>query len=204
MYLFIEETQPENELIHEYLAWVYYHFDQKDKIAEHTQKCLKINSNNLSALYIETASAKAHNDTIIRSLKRLAEKFPKYYRIYLELGEINDEFQQCMYYYRKALTFEPNSAFILACIGFAYIDHNEDEAKKYVEKALKISNSCGWGYAVLGKLGMKNKMIEEAEKNYEKAIELSPFNANFHCFLGDLYSSQNNHAKALCCYQKCT
>ena len=51
---------------------------------------------------------------------------------------------------------------------------------------------------------MKNKMIDEAEKNYMKAIELSPFNVNFHCFLGDLYSSQNNFAKALCCYTKCT
>ncbi len=91
--------------------------------------------------------------------------------------------------YRKALTYDPNSASVLNDFGYMLADRDDrlPEALGMIQKAVALEptngaylDSLGWAYFRLGQYTM-------AETNLQKAIERTPSDASIHDHLGQVY-----------------
>ena len=85
----------------------------------------------------------------------MAKKHPNYYRIYIELGDNVSNISKSISYYQKALEHE-HSAYITACIAYAFTEEDEEEAKNFAEISLNIDPECCWGYLTLAKVEINN------------------------------------------------
>ncbi len=91
--------------------------------------------------------------------------------------------------YRKALTYDPNSASVLNDFGYMLADRDDrvPEAITMIQKAVALEptngaylDSLGWAYFRLGQYAL-------AETNLQKAIERTPSDASIHDHLGQVY-----------------
>ena len=91
--------------------------------------------------------------------------------------------------YRKALSYDPNSATVLNDFGYMLAERDDrvPEALTMIQKAVALEptngaflDSLGWAYFRLGQYAM-------AETNLQKAIERQPSDASIHDHLGQVY-----------------
>ncbi len=122
-------------------------------------------------------------------------------QIYLVLGYIyaqKKEYTQSKQYFQKALNLDFHNSKAYAAIGYIqYKLNNNDEAIKFLKKAIDIDqdnatahNSLGYIYADI------NMSLEEAIKECETAIKISPDYAAFLDSMGWAYYKKGELAKS--------
>lgn len=72
--------------------------------------------------------------------------------------------------------------------GMIYLDNDDkNQAQADFEQSLKYDKNYAIAYSKIGEIAQKNKNFDVAKKNFSKAIELGPDNADFELQLGFLY-----------------
>jgi tetratricopeptide (TPR) repeat protein len=91
-------------------------------------------------------------------------------RVFWELGRLEEEIECC----KIGLKIDPKNVHILNTIGGALSANNDEEAMKYIDKALEIEPENIM--ALLGKGGccINMERYDEAKKLIDKVLELSP------------------------------
>jgi tetratricopeptide (TPR) repeat protein len=117
----------------------------------------------------------------------LLKRYPDYYRIYISLGKIEDNFELAADYFKKAMELEPASAFIVASHGYEIIECDHEEAMAAADKALGLDPSCHIALMIKAKVNMENKDYEHAKVYLEAARELAPYHIDIYHLLFQVY-----------------
>ncbi|MBW2659221.1 MAG: tetratricopeptide repeat protein [Deltaproteobacteria bacterium] len=157
----------------------------------------------LSSLYQgqgQTAEAIA----LLDGATRIYSENPQIFFEYGLLLERNGMTAKAIDSMEKVLELQPDHAEALNFIGYTWAENNIhlEKALNYIDRAMElkpdngyITDSLGWVYYRLGKLG-------KAEKALERAQELNPEDPHICEHLGDVYSSLGEKARAIQTYEK--
>lgn len=126
---------------------------------------------------------------------------PDHYLSYISLGyltEADNNTEEAITYFKKALRYTPNEPVIYNALATVYMRQNKmDEAKDILEEGIKIVNSDESLYfnqtLILLKFYQGQKEQEKVVRNMERAIKLSP-KEEYYFILGCCYylERQNN------------
>ncbi|MCB0749321.1 MAG: tetratricopeptide repeat protein [Ignavibacteriae bacterium] len=117
----------------------------------------------------------------------------------------NEDNEQGINYYKKALKLDPNYALAFACIASAYDQKVrryfyssdwQDSAMAYSKKALQIDKNLSEGHSSLAKSYEAKGDFNLAKYHYEEAIRLNPNSAASIYNLGVLYYNKGNLVEA--------
>lgn len=132
-------------------------------------------------LLIEAAHAywiEKNSEKFLRTLKEIAEKYPKYKEAHYLLGQtysLKEMHEQSIEEFNKALNLDPNYADALNMGAYAYMYiKNFEKAVEYLKRYAALLpgkpnplDSLAEAYFRMGKL-------DEAIENYQKALEIKP------------------------------
>lgn len=104
-------------------------------------------------------------------------------RAFWELGRFEEEIECC----KIGLKIDPKNVQILNTIGGALSADNDEEALKYIDKALEIEPHNIMGLLGKGRCYINMKKYEEAKKLIDKVLELSPNNPMGIYFSADIH-----------------
>lgn len=136
------------------------------------------------------AAIKAYNT----AFKTIGEDniLPDYWHLYYVRGmalERDGQWKKAEADLKKALEFNPNHAYVLNYLGYAWADQGEnlDEAKGMIEKALQLEPQDGYITDSLGWILYRTGEFKAAVTYLEKAVELLPYDVVINDHLGDAY-----------------
>lgn len=103
------------------------------------------------------------------------------------------KFEEAIKYFKKISKEQPQNVDVLYYLGFNYLQIDEPKnAKKVLEKALKINDADARIYTYLAYSYIKLKDLPEAQKQANKALELDSEIAEAHYVLGIIsYSNES-------------
>lgn len=107
------------------------------------------------------------------------------------------DMNEAMNWYKKTLAI--NATERKACFGMGYCLNSQqkfEEAIPYLKTAIEKENTYTAAYVELGYSYYKTGKETDAEKNFTKAIELSPKNENARFYACLMYIKQKNKARA--------
>jgi serine/threonine-protein kinase len=111
-------------------------------------------------------------------------------------------------YFEKALVIDPRYALAYAGLADAYLILGRDlflppneaypKAREFAKKALEIDDKLGDAYSALAFVTLDYEWdFADAEREFKKAIEIHPGDANAHHFYAFLLSFQGRHEEAV-------
>ncbi|MBW1635070.1 MAG: tetratricopeptide repeat protein [Deltaproteobacteria bacterium] len=157
----------------------------------------------LSSLY-QSQGQTAEAIALLDGATRIYSENPQIFFEYGLLLERNGMTAKAIDSMEKVLELQPDHAEALNFIGYTWAENNIhlEKALNYIDRAMElkpdngyITDSLGWVYYRLGKLG-------KAEKALERAQELNPEDPHICEHLGDVYSSLGEKARAIQTYEK--
>jgi len=93
-------------------------------------------------------------------------------------------------------------AYHWAALHAAYTDKNQEAAKQYALKLVKMSPNFGPNYNTLGYLYMGNNEMDKAKMAFEKYIAYSSTDANAYDSMGEYYMNNKQYTKSAEYYTK--
>ena len=152
----------------------------------------------LGSLYIPVDFKKAKKE--FESVIKLK---PDHYLSYISLGyltEANNNLDEAITYFKKALSYSPNEPVIYNALATVYMRQNKmDEAKDILEEGIKNINSDESLYfnqtLLLLKFYSGQKEQEKIVRNMGKAIKISP-KEEYYFILGVYYLSNKRYEEA--------
>ncbi len=108
---------------------------------------------------------------------------------YMEKGDMD----MAMSYFQKSFEIDKNSNY-KSYYNFGRIyqtKNNYNESEKWYKMSIEIYNEFEPALIGLGDLYFKNKNYKDAFPIYKKLIQINPYNADYHCYLGIVYKQLN-------------
>ncbi len=113
------------------------------------------------------------------------------------------EFQKAIEEYKQALEYATDKVPIYIKIGRNYLKLNKtDEAKSYINKAIKLSPEDIETHSLLALLYTKESEYGKAASEYKKVIEISPENKIALASLADIYVLEGKNKQAIEIYKE--
>jgi tetratricopeptide (TPR) repeat protein len=98
---------------------------------------------------------------------------------------------------------KPPTPTVLNKIGIAYQQQNDlDSARKYYERAVKLSPKYGEAINNLGTVQYAFKNYRRATNYYKKALVIQPRSASIYSNLGTAWFARRNYKEATRCYEE--
>lgn len=152
----------------------------------------------LGVLYLQIDFKKARKE-----FEEVIKLKPNYYLSYISLGyltEADNNQEEAVTYFKKALSYAPNESVIYNALAVLYLRQNKmDEAKEILEEGIKIINSDESLYfnqtLILLKFYQGQKEQEKIIRNMKKAIELAP-KEEYYFILGVFYLQKQKYEEA--------
>jgi tetratricopeptide (TPR) repeat protein/tRNA A-37 threonylcarbamoyl transferase component Bud32 len=128
----------------------------------------------IEALLIQrTKPEKAH-----KILEDLAEKYPKWKRIYFELAlyhEQKEEYDEAIELLNKALELDPNYGYALNQLAYVHSYKNEyDKALEYFRRYASVSPGDANPFDSMGETYFRMGRLDDAIQKFEEALEVKP------------------------------
>lgn len=111
-------------------------------------------------------------------LLELAEKYPKWKRVYFELAvfhELKDEYDEAIAYLNKALELDPNYGYALNQLAYEYSYKNDyDKALEYFRRYASVSPGDANPFDSMGETYFRMGKLDEAIEKFKEALEVKP------------------------------
>lgn len=99
--------------------------------------------------------------------------------------------------YRRGLTKDPHSAYILNKLAAALIREGRgEEALPYLQEILATNPDYGAAYRLLGDVYWRSGRLQESRRAYEQVIQINPYDPVVHARLSELYSRLGDSSRA--------
>ncbi len=134
--------------------------------------------------------------------KKLNQKAEESYKKGFLALENNDTVK-AIHYFKKAIDYQGENAFLYACIGYSYmIGRDYTMSIRYYERALEFMPDYTVVYLDMGLAYNELGEYEKAIKSFLKAIELHPGYFRSYLGLGISYFKKNDFNKAISYFSK--
>jgi len=131
---------------------------------------------------------------------------PNSFQAHLSLGAYcydQDNYEEAMVEYNRALELNPESAVAHNYIGLAYAMRGDfEKAIVHGMEAVRRDPDVDWHYDTMGTINVLQGKLDEAAAHYKKAIHLKPANAMAHYKLGRVYLEKKQYAQAIDCFHQ--
>jgi tetratricopeptide (TPR) repeat protein len=174
-----------------------------DKAIEAFKRALRVNPNNLRALYelAKLYDKKTEYDKAIKTIKRAIKLKPKTRAAWNNLGTLyskKTEFDKALIAYNSALKINSNYKDAWRNLGLVYIQKNQyNEAIKALKRAVKIDPRFKYAWNNLGIAYVKNNEHNKAIEAFKRAIDLDPNYQDALMNLGLVYKEISNGVPAV-------
>lgn len=139
---------------------------------------------------------------IILLLRGFTLFLANYYFQKAEIAINENESEQAGIYYKNGLRYDPSPEqfrnFAWNEFVLAHADKDYSDAEQYINQSLKWNKADYFAYRILGRIYFAQKIYDQAEVNYQKAIFYDPvFHPDFYYDLGVLYQAQKKYDRAI-------
>ncbi|UCE41841.1 MAG: protein kinase [Candidatus Aminicenantes bacterium] len=175
------ELDPEFALAHYYLARAHAYLGNTVAMEEASENFKKYGKKlkGKEGIFIEALLIRSKNHKKYHKiLLELAEKYPKWKRIYFELAlyhELQDEYDEAIAYLNKALELDPNYGYALNQLAYEYSYKGEyDQALEYFRRYASISPGDANPFDSMGETYFRMGRLDDAIQKFEEALEVKP------------------------------
>ncbi len=114
------------------------------------------------------------------------------------LASYENQYHEAISQFKKALEYDPKSAYIHLRAAEEYLKLSEFEsAKSHVDTALKLDHKFADAHLLKGGLDAAEKKYEEAAAHYQKVIELDPKREQAYIFLATVYAEKGKYTAGI-------
>ena len=114
------------------------------------------------------------------------------------IASYENQYHEAISQFKKALEYDPKSAYIHLRVAEEYLKLSEFEsAKSHVNTALKLDPKFADAHLLKGGLDAAEKKYEEAAAHYQKVIELDPSREQAYIFLATIYAEQGKYMEGI-------
>ncbi len=135
---------------------------------------------------------------LFHELAEIAEEKADIYCLIGECYEKAEEYTNAHKYYKKSL--EEDKTYSDSWFGIAMVKSAKEEyfeSLYYLRMAISFDDSNEEYFLELGKINQKLGFLDDADKNFNKAIEIAPYDDELWSFYAEMYIKQTNYDKAL-------
>jgi len=175
------ELDPEFALAYYYLARAYGYLGNVTEMEEATANFKKYGKKlkGREGLFIEAILVRKKNpEKFHKILLKLAEKYPKWKRIYFELAlyhEQKGELDEAIALLNKALELDPNYGYALNQLAYEHSYKNEyDKALEYFRRYASASPGDANPFDSMGETYFRMGRLDEAVEKFKEALEVKP------------------------------
>ncbi len=207
------QIHPQNAVLHSNIANLYFMKGDTDSAVEHYQSAITINPKaDWTSIVAQTLGFVQQN--VIRNTHCAIANYqianaltPKEIDVYISLGSAfydNEDYENALIVYRRALELEPNNSKIHCNLGYLYWGMGEiDEAIKEYKLSIKFDPSYDIAHNNLGVIYLDDLVqIQNAIDCFLEAIECNPNYALAYYNVGRCYALKNQNIEAAKFFQQ--
>ncbi len=175
------ELDPEFALAHYYLAGAYAYLGNTEEMDQATENFKKYGKKlkGKEGLFIEALLIRNEDpEKYHKILLELAEKYPKWKRVYFELAlyhEQKNELDEAIALLNKALELDPNYGYALNQLAYEHSYKNEyDKALEYFRRYASVSPGDANPFDSMGETYFRMGKLDEAIDKFKEALEVKP------------------------------
>jgi serine/threonine protein kinase/tetratricopeptide (TPR) repeat protein len=175
------ELDPEFALAHFYLARSYAYLGNTAEMEVASENFKKYGKKlkGREGLFIEALLIRKKNpEKYHKILEDLAEKYPKWKRIYFELALFHEQtggLDEAIALLNKALELDPNYGYALNQLAYEYSYKNEyDKALEYFRRYASVSPGDANPFDSMGETYFRMGKLDEAIEKFKEALEVKP------------------------------
>jgi serine/threonine protein kinase/Flp pilus assembly protein TadD len=157
-------------------------------------------------LYIEADFARnieKNGQKAVSLYRRLANRYPKEKSAFISLGELAQDFQQSIEWFRKALELDPNDSYALNYGGYCYLVLRQfDQAIDFFKRNISARPDDANPLDSLADAYFQSGRLDDALEYYKKALQIDP---SFYVSIlatGYIYALREDYSQALSCVDK--
>jgi serine/threonine protein kinase/Tfp pilus assembly protein PilF len=175
------ELDPEFALAYYYLARAHARLGNTTAMEEASENFKKFGKKlkGKEGLFIEALLVRSKNpEKYHKIVLELAEKYPKWKRIYYELAQyhyLKFEYDETIELLNRTLELDPNYGYALNLLAYAHSKKNEyDQALEYFRRYASVSPGDANPFDSMGETYFRMGRLDDAIQKFKEALEVKP------------------------------